>query len=278
MDDVMKGNPAAEAGLPFSGQERRLMPMPPPPTEEKAGLLHVADEALPGLSPCPQATTVLLRDSPAHANLHPSRQRLRHRLSTYIQMPDIDVTRLASAELAEAHRYRHWRSTVTGSLQVADLQRFVAVATGSDGALRSNQVWIRSHDGCTHLPMVSAADAAGRLVSLVEWLRKGALGSGMLRAVRALALLNNAHPFLDGNGRLGRALFNYCLHESGMPAACYVPLKTLAVVSHGGYEIRLREAELWGCWDGLLSYHCDAIDLYSWLGRLPAGQWPGKEG
>ncbi len=272
----MEGSTTTEVAMVAPPPLRQLMPMPPPPAEQMAVLLRTADAALPAMYPCPRLTELLWARR-SHPEVQEAQDRLRHRLSPHMQMPAVDVSKLAWAEQGEARLYRWWRSTVCGAVRIVDLRRFVAASTGGDGTPRTTAIWILSHDGRTRLPMVPAEAATERLEALLAWLARDELGVGTLRAVRALRLLNNAHPFTDGNGRLGRALFNFCLHDSGMPEACFVPLKSLAVLSHGGYEIRLREAELFGRWDGLLSYHCDAIDLYSWLGHAATRQRPDKE-
>lgn len=151
-----------------------------------------------------------------------------------------------------------------------DIERFIALSTKGDGALRTGHLWIRAHDSHTQIRMVPAELGAARWRELMHEIAAGALKRGTRAAVQLLALTNNAHAFRDGNGRLGRALFNYCLHCSGLPDTCFVPLKTLAALSHGGYELYLREAELFGRWDGLYAYHCTAIDIYRWVGHQPA--------
>lgn len=77
----------------------------------------------------------------------------------------------------------------------------------------------------------------------------------------ALLLLTNAHPYRDGNGRLGRLLFNLCLRRGGLPDQSYVALSEIANRSRGGYEIRLRQAELFGQWEPFLGFLAALIDI-----------------
>lgn len=249
---------------------RVLMPLPPPgPSREVAIRLQSCDSALPTLHPCalPCHQLWAQRQEP---HMMAAMRQLRHPLSPHMRMPALDLTALAAVEANEARIYQEWRRTLCGPFSINDIQRFISLCTRGDGALRTTPVWIRSHDGRLQLPMVPADLSVERWAELTRQLADGAFGVGMRAAVQLLALVNNAHAFADGNGRLGRALFNLCLHQAGLPDECFVPLKTLTVVSRGGYEIRLREAELYGRWDGLYAYHCTAVDIYAWLGKKPA--------
>ncbi|HEL4265473.1 TPA: Fic family protein [Stenotrophomonas maltophilia] len=245
------------------------MSMPPAPSPRIDEQLRAADEILPELRECSLHLRQLWFDAPC-ASTRQITKCLCHRLSPYIQVFETDPQTMVLAEQAEERVYRQWRTSLNRTLQIEDFMNFVATATQGDGALRTTPVWISSQDGNEHVAMVSATEASDRLRTLVDWLNDGTLGEGTLRAVRALAMINNAHAFNDANGRLGRAVFNLCLHDHGMRETCFVPLSTFAVLSHGGYEIRLREAELLNEWEGLLSYHCDVISLYSKLDELPA--------
>ncbi len=194
--------------------------------------------------------------------------RLRHPLSQHIPLGLSASQWPVTKQIAEQSVYQDWLRTLGSTIEMSDVQRFVAVSTGGDGAFRTGRAWLRSPDGRSQTLLGDASEAADRLQRLLEVLGAGGLGSGVLQAVRALVLVNNAHPFPDGNGRLGRALFNYYLHLSGMSRECFIPLKWLSVLSRGGYEIRLREAELLGRWDGIVSYHCTAIAISASLAHL----------
>ncbi|RXK65939.1 hypothetical protein ERT44_11850 [Stenotrophomonas sp. MA5] len=250
--------------------ERVLMPLPPPPPSPAlAERLQACNLRLPALLPCAQPCETLWSHR-GHPRLRAAVQQLRHPLSAHMQMPAFDLAALAAAEAAEADVYRQWHRTVQGPLSMADVQRFVSLSTGGDGALRSGPVWIRARDGRAQLPMVPALQGAARWDELLQQRAAPDPAEGLRSAVQLLALANNAHAFADGNGRLGRALFNFCLHRAGLPQACFIPLKVLTVLSRGGYEVRLREAELYGRWEGLYAWHCAAIELYAWLGQQPA--------
>ena len=193
---------------------------------------------------------------------------LRHDLSAYIHKPPIDFVEINEAERLEADIYFKWKADLSQKLSLEDIKRVNAKITGGDGELRRTRAYLASNDGSPFIPMVDWHEAQRRLRQVPILFQEGELGQGLLAATRILALINNAHAFPDGNGRLGRFLFNLCLHRSGMPSSSYIPLKSLAILAHGGYEIRFREVVLFGRWDGLISYHCNVIRLVHQMGAL----------
>lgn len=246
---------------------RQLIPMPMgAPCGELVQLLQARD-ALLSFMPTQRQVFDHLQDS------HPFSVSaecvlLRHDLSAYIHRPTVDLSAMIVTERNEAKLYQQWLCGLDHPLQLSDIQHLNALATGGKGALRTTSIYLASHDGVTRLPMVGHRQARQRMTELPALLNDGAFGTGLLAAVRVLALVNNAHAFSDGNGRLGRFLFNYCLHLGGMSAGSYVPLKCLATLSEGGYEIRLREVELFGHWASLVTYHSHAMYLVHQWGQL----------
>ena len=186
---------------------------------------------------------------------------LHHDLSPYIHKPLINFDEINAAERLEADIYCKWRIDLPQKLGLEDIKRLNARVTSSDGELRRTRAYLASNDGSPFIPMPDWSEAQRRLTELPMLFEAGELGLGLLAATRILALINNAHAFPDGNGRLGRFLFNLCLHRSGMPSSTYIPLKSLAILAHGGYEIRLNDVMLFDRWDGLISYHCNVIRL-----------------
>lgn len=188
-------------------------------------------------------------------------EALRHRLSAFIDAPVVELREVLNFEQDEARLYQEWLGSLSSRLQLADIEDLNARAIGVSGGMRKSPAFLISHDHSTRIPMVSWQEAQQRMTEVPTLWESGSLGSGLLAATRLLALVNNAHAFADGNGRLGRFLFNYCLHRSGMPSSSYIPLKSFAALAHGGYEIRLREIILFSRWDGLISYHCNVAHL-----------------
>ncbi len=104
---------------------------------------------------------------------------------------------------------------------------------------------------------------ADRLAELFEDYRSTDLPPAY-RAVAAMCVLLNIHPFVDANGRCARALFNAALsadEPSGL--AYYVPLRAALDASNGGFEIRLRDAETHGNWAPLIGYFTTVFHILS---------------
>lgn len=83
----------------------------------------------------------------------------------------------------------------------------------------------------------------------------------LFTAAMALVLLTNCHPFRDGNGRVGRVLFNHVLRQGGMSRDVYIPVYELAARSRGGYLIAVRQGELRGEWDALMAFVVKLLDV-----------------
>lgn len=197
---------------------------------------------------------------------------LKHELSGHMPQQSVDFGRLLRSEIRSIRRYRSWRrERQHGALSGMDIGSLNASLTGLGGSTRSKAVSVHSVDGSVRLSMPDWKDARKRIEEIPGLLAGGSLGGGLLAAVQVLALIYNAHAFLDGNGRLGRLIFNHCLHEAGMPEDSYIPLKTLYSMSQGGFEIRLRQVELQGKWTRLIEYHCDIISaVHQLYSRVPS--------
>lgn len=82
------------------------------------------------------------------------------------------------------------------------------------------------------------------------------------KSVCLLAVFLNIHPLEDGNGRCGRALFSWLNARADSGWDLYIPLRKIIEISQGGFEIRVREAELYGNWLPLIDYF---ISIYQWI-------------
>lgn len=78
------------------------------------------------------------------------------------------------------------------------------------------------------------------------------------RSIVSLMVVNFVHPFIDGNGRTSRVLFNTLL---GTKEETYLPLKELQCVSRGGQLIKMKRAWLYGDWNPLMRLFCTYIDM-----------------
>lgn len=205
---------------------------------------------------------------------------LKHRLSDVFVMRQLsegrDIVAAAESALCEINRfaaekaachiacgYMH-KSVLHGSSTTFNqlLAIVCSNATGINSTFRSTGVRL-------------GKDAAGKywqfphaqlINSLLEKFRAEILvaygHSPLLAAIIALVGVNAIHPFADGNGRTSRALFNAILITGGvLPQLIYVPLKHVYYIAKFGFELRLREAILFGDYVPIFSFFCDAMDL-----------------
>ncbi|WP_248732142.1 Fic family protein [Pseudomonas sp. MWU13-2517] len=137
------------------------------------------------------------------------------------------------------------------------LEAAACALTGTIVTIRATRVGVRPDKrGCT-VEFVQASDIPAALMALWKYMadlpssRQDLLGA----SVAAVGLMN-CHPFLDGNGRLARVLFNALM---GRTSQNYIPLYDFYNCSPGAHVLRIRQAELFGEWDDWVRFHCDII-------------------
>ncbi len=123
-----------------------------------------------------------------------------------------DAQALARAldELREMARL----STPTDIEQVKRLHELILGDRPSAGAFRTTEVRIR---GAKHVPPRTWRDVMAQMEEWERWSRKNTEAPALLRAAVLHAWLEHIHPFIDGNGRTGRAIGNLELIRAGYP-------------------------------------------------------------
>jgi hypothetical protein len=102
----------------------------------------------------------------------------------------------------------------------------------------------------------------GLLVSLGQHVGTAYQQSPLYAAIIALVGINAIHPFMDGNGRTSRVVFNAVLRTGlVIPDRAYIPLKHIYFIAKFGFELRLREAILLGDYNPVTTFFCDVMDL-----------------
>lgn len=92
--------------------------------------------------------------------------------------------------------------------------------------------------------------------------------STVYKAVACYILLVGAHPFLDGNGRVSRMLFNAILVSGGLHPSAYIPLKEILDITQGSLAIRTRRVLMRGDWVPIFEGLSSAIMFASTVNRL----------
>ena len=84
------------------------------------------------------------------------------------------------------------------------------------GRFRRIQVYMR---GSKHIP-TKASEINKEMRALMQWIKNHKNLYPIVSAVYVHHFFIAIHPFLDGNGRIGRLLLNYMLMKSGFPPVC----------------------------------------------------------
>jgi Fic family protein len=98
--------------------------------------------------------------------------------------------------------------------QVQKLQSLILGERPGAGVFRSSEVRIR---GARHKPPKTWPEVMNQMEQWQNWSRDNACAPCLLRAAVLHAWLEHIHPFLDGNGRTGRAITNLELVRAGYP-------------------------------------------------------------
>ena len=239
---------------------RRSFPMPrwPELAPGDRGVLSAIDAAGDSLA----SMAARLPDGGLTMALAPGddhRAELSHPLSSRFPAQSIAFARCdRSAGEWRVLRDHHerLRDTLDGDRSAAFIEAMIAVAAavaGADG-LRRHQMGTAPDDRGHYVLYPPESVVEHRLHRLFAALRSRRAGSRSFEGILALVWLTHCHPFVDGNGRTSRILFNMLLQRDRDRPAYYLPLYEFARLSRRGYILRVRQAELFGDWSALYDF------------------------
>ncbi|MBD8528036.1 Fic family protein [Pseudomarimonas arenosa] len=191
---------------------------------------------------------------------------LMHPLSVFLHRPlQAEARSLGLRSPCEFRALAAWQSAFDFAVDCGDwramwnvLLGMLSDVVGAPATIRSGRMFLRSLQQ-REVEMPSAQCACSSLQSICQMLVDRNSMPGLLQATVVHVGILNAHAFEDGNGRLARMVFNAVLRRAGLAAHCYVPIFEAQSHSRGGYEVRLREAEIFGDWNSLIQYFCNLI-------------------
>lgn len=140
------------------------------------------------------------------------------------------------------------------------LAAICSTATGSAMQLRRQPVFTTPDAYGARWRYPDPPEIGPGLARLSHYLRH-ADDPPLVKACVAHAMVASLHPFLDGNGRTSRVVFNALLPQHTGPAI-YIPCKRFYELSHHGYDIRVRLVHMKNDWRGLILYFCDMVEAY----------------
>jgi Fic family protein len=129
------------------------------------------------------------------------------------------------------------------------------------GEFRRNQVWIGGHRADEAVFVPPPANALAGCFSALERFINDAdtQTSPVIKAALAHVQFETIHPFMDGNGRLGRLLIPLVLVEAGVLKEPLLYLSVFFKKHRQTYYELLQQVRIQGDWEAWLLFFVDAI-------------------
>jgi len=142
-------------------------------------------------------------------------------------------------------------------------QRLMAGTRGAQkepGEIRRSQNWIGgSRPGNAHFVPPPPDDAQQAMSNLEKWIHRRCTLPPLIRAGLAHVQFETIHPFLDGNGRVGRLLITLLLEHWKLLS---VPLLYLSLAfkrHRSDYYQRLSDVRTAGNWEGWTGFFLNSV-------------------
>jgi len=130
----------------------------------------------------------------------------------------------------------------------------------SPGKLRRSQNWIGgTRPGNARFVPPPPHRLAGLLTDLEHFLHEKNRLPPLINAGLAHVQFETIHPYLDGNGRVGRLLIALCLEEWGLLTEPLLYLSHYFKAHRSEYYDRLDDVRKKGDWEGWLSYFLEGV-------------------
>lgn len=168
----------------------------------------------------------------------------------------------------------HWTALAMGSPEtfVEVVLGLATSLTGTMAHIRRGHIFLGADASGTRVRLTAPEQIPAALAACGHFLYRHASAHPVFTAVVVLALCVNIHPLADGNGRVARVLYNFCLRKGGLRQTAYVPFYEVAERSRGGYEISLRKAEIRQDWTALFDWCLTAHQLCDHISSRGAQQ------
>lgn len=194
------------------------------------------------------------------------RRVLRHYLSDYISRNTTAESKIDRCALEFpaylSYRHRLMAELATDKGDITPLLLDIARCAASPSVYqRSNDIYI-SPDMNNNVIVLPSADAALNQIQMLPELYREYASRPVLCATLCMVTVLNSHFLSDGNGRLSRILFNSIIFHN-IESDHYIPLHEFFITSDGGFEIRLRMAEIQSKWHDIIGMMSSIITLFS---------------
>ena len=131
-----------------------------------------------------------------------------------------------------------------------------------DGLLRTGAICTNADSMGRRVVFPPPGNVRTQLEELHGFLARHDAAPRSFRGTVSLIAVTNCHPYTDGNGRVGRSLFNAIINSAKSSLGCYLPLREIHTYSRGGYIIRARQAEIHGDWTPISRFMLAAVRLW----------------
>lgn len=145
----------------------------------------------------------------------------------------------------------------------AELLRDGRGAQATPGEFRRSQNWIGPPGAGLHRAAFvppPVAEIRSALDNYEKFLHASDAGSVLIQAGLAHAQFETIHPFLDGNGRVGRLLITFMLVHGGVLRAPLLYLSHFFKLHRAEYYDRLMAVRLRGDWEGWLRFFLTGVE------------------
>ncbi|MFT4719262.1 MAG: hypothetical protein ACI9SB_000426 [Candidatus Azotimanducaceae bacterium] len=144
----------------------------------------------------------------------------------------------------------------------AELVQCARLASHRSGAFRKADVFTTPDRDGARIRFIARNKVRGRIEEILRTINESECDQHTsLRATWVMLAFINCHPYVDGNGRTSKYLFNLVLAKSGISSEYLLPLSTITLGSQGFFNICARRAELQDSFDMILKFLTTAIAL-----------------
>lgn len=142
-------------------------------------------------------------------------------------------------------------------------KRLLKGARGADkqpGCLRTSQNWIGgSRPGNAHFVPPPPEDVNKAMAAVEKWIHADDPLPPLVRTALAHAQLETIHPFLDGNGRIGRMLITLLVEHWGLLDQPLLYLSLSFKRQQAEYYARLAAVRSEGDWEGWTAFFLECV-------------------
>jgi hypothetical protein len=143
-----------------------------------------------------------------------------------------------------------------------ELAQCARLVSHGSGTFRKAEVFTQPDRDGARIKFIARDRVRGRIEEILRTINEPEYEQHTsLRATWVMLAFLNCHPYVDGNGRTSKYLFNLVLAKSGISSEYLLPLSAITLGSQGFFAICARRAERQDSFDMILKFLATAIAL-----------------